>query len=108
LADRYGAAVLSASGVEARLRQVDPSVPLNPLFAAFFAARADVPVDAALAEATAVTRVGDAHAGHLVFGRRLREVADRARQLVATAANAKPADPPLIWSSSASYKERSR
>lgn len=108
LSERYGAAVLNANGVEARLQDTDPSLPLDPLFAALWAARASLPADAALAEAATVSRVGDTHAGHPILGRRLRAQADRARALVADAPNHAATKATLVWSSSASFKQRSR
>ncbi len=107
LSERYGAVVLNASGVEARLQDSDPTLPLDPLFAALWVARASFPADDALAEAAAVNRVGDAHASHPVFGRRLRAQADRARALLADAPN-HAAQATLVWSSSASFKQRAR
>ena len=90
LSDRYGAAVTTADGIEERLRDAGADLPLDPLYAPFFAVRARFPAQDARAEAAAVIRTGEANANHPVFGPRLRKLADHARLLEATAAGAKP------------------
>ncbi|MGH8849445.1 MAG: class I SAM-dependent methyltransferase [Casimicrobiaceae bacterium] len=108
LSDRYGTGVLNASDVDARLGDAAPRVPLDPLFAAFWLAREALPSDDALAEAAAVRRVGEAHATDPVFGSSLRAMAERAQRLAADMPDATTGKPTLVWSSSASYRQRSR
>jgi hypothetical protein len=108
LSDRYGAAITTAGGVEERLRDAGAELPLDPLFAAFFAARANIPGEEALAEAAAVIRIGETNADHPVFGPRLRKLADHARLLEATATGGKSAGTTLVWSSTSSFRQPSR
>ncbi|HKW79430.1 MAG TPA: class I SAM-dependent methyltransferase [Casimicrobiaceae bacterium] len=108
LTDRYGAAVTTAAGVESRLASGDSALPLDPMFAPFFLARAGIPAGDALAEATAIARIGELHADHAAYGRRLRELAARARALLAAAAGPTSASAGLVWSSGTSYRHRPR
>ena len=108
LADRYGAAITTAAGVERRLAAGDAALPLDPMFAPFFIARAGMPSDVALAEANAIARIGDLHADHVPHGPRLRELADRSRSLVAAAASPTRASGGVVWSSATSYRQRRR
>ena len=108
LSNRYGAAITTANGVDERLRDAGADLPLDPLFAAFFAARANIPGEEALAEAAAVIRTGEANADHPMFGRRLRRHADQARQLEATATSVKPTGTTLVWSSTSFFQQRTR
>ena len=108
LSDHYGDAITTAGGVEERLRDAGASLPLDPLYAPFFAVRATFPAEEALAEAAAVVRTGEANANHPVFGPRLRKLAEHARLLAATATSAKAASGTLVWSSTSSFQQRSR
>jgi hypothetical protein len=108
LSDRYGAATTTAGGVEERLRDAGADLPLDPLYAAFFAARAALPAEEALTEAAAVVRTGQANADHPVFGARLRKLAGDAKRLEATATGAKPAGATLVWSSTSTFRQQSR
>lgn len=108
LSDRYGAAATTAGGVEERLRDASANLPLDPLYAAFFAARASFPAEEALAEAAAVIRTGEAHADHPTFGATLRTLAEHTKRLEATAASAKATSATLVWSSTSVLKQRSR
>jgi SAM-dependent methyltransferase len=107
LSDRYGAAITTAGGVEERLRDPGADLPLDPLYAPFFAMRASFPAEEARAEAAAIIRTGVANAHHPVFGPRLRTLADHASQLEATAAGAKPAGATLVWSSTSLFRPKS-
>jgi SAM-dependent methyltransferase len=108
LSDRYGVAITTADGVEERLRDAGAHLPLDPLFAPFFAARANIPGEEALAEAAAVIRTGEANADHPVFGPRLRKLADHARLLESTATSAKSDGATLVWSSTSFFQQRTR
>jgi hypothetical protein len=108
LSDRYGAAVTTARGVEERLRDAGADLPLDPLYAPFFAVRASFPAEDARAEAAAVIRTGEANADHPVFGSRLRKLADHVRLLEATAMGAKPAGATLVWSSTSFFQKSSQ
>jgi SAM-dependent methyltransferase len=108
LSDRYGAATTTAGGVEERLRDAGADLPLDPLYAPFFAVRASFPAEEARAEAAAVIRAGEANADHPVFGPRLRKLADHARLLEATATSAGPGGATLVWSSTSFFQQRTR
>jgi SAM-dependent methyltransferase len=108
LSDRYGAATTTAGGVEERLRDAGADLPLDPLYAPFFAVRASFPAEEARAEAAAVIRAGEANADHPVFGPRLRKLADHARLLEATATSAGPGGATLVWSSTSFFQKRTR
>jgi SAM-dependent methyltransferase len=108
LSGRYGAATTTAGGVDERLRDAGADLPLDPLYAAFFAARAALPAEEALAEAAAVVRTGEANADHSVFGPRLRKLADHARLLESTATRAKSVGATLVWSSTSFSRKSSR
>lgn len=109
LSDRYGAAITTAGGVEERLREAGASLPLDPLYASFFAVRATFPAEQALVEAAAVIRVGEANADHPVFGPRLRKLAEHAKLLEPKATSAMAAaSATLVWSSTSFFKQRSR
>ena len=108
LSDRYDAAITTAGGVEERLRDAGAHLPLDPLYAPFFAARASFPAAEARAGAAAVIRTGEANAGHPVFGPRLRQLADHARLLESTAASAQSAGATLVWSSTSFFRQQSR
>jgi hypothetical protein len=101
LSDRYGQAVLGAAGVEAALRDRDRALPLNPLYGPFFAARRGLPAPEAVAQLAEIGRIGDVHADHESLGHRLRDLAQRARQLTIAA----PASAAPLWSSSAHFKQ---
>jgi hypothetical protein len=108
LSDRYGAAITTAGGVEERLRDARADLPLDPLYAPFFAMRASFPGEESRAEAAVVIRTGEANADHPVFGPRLRKLADHARLLESTATSAKPAAATLVWSSTPFFRQQSR
>jgi SAM-dependent methyltransferase len=108
LSDRYGAATTTAGGVEERLRDAGADLPLDPLYAPFFAVRASFPAEEARAEAAAVIRAGEANADHPVFGPRLRKLADHARLLETTATSAGPGGATLVWSSTSFFQQRTR
>ncbi|MEO8565385.1 MAG: hypothetical protein ABI541_03300, partial [Betaproteobacteria bacterium] len=108
LSDRYGAQITTAGVVEERLRDAGADLPLDPLYAPFFAARAALPAEWALAEAAAVVRTGEANAGHPEFGPRLRKLADHAKRLEATATSDKPAGATVVWSSTSFFRQQSR
>lgn len=101
LCDRYGPAVLEAEGVDAALRDRHRELPLDPLYGSFFAAREALPTAEALAKLAEICRVADSHADHPSLGPRLRDVAQRARQLAAPVA----ATPVPIWSSSTRFRQ---
>lgn len=101
LGERYGQAVLEIAGVEAALQTRDCALPLDPLYGPFFAARNALPAPEAIAQLAGIARIGDAHADHESLGRRLRDVAQRARQVAAV----KPASAAPVWSSSAQFKQ---
>lgn len=105
---RYGAAVTTAGGVEERLRDAGADLPLDPLYAPFFAARASFPAEEARAEAAVLIRTGQANASHPVFGPRLRHLAERASLWDASAPNARPAGTTLVWSSTSFFRQQSR
>ncbi|HEX4523882.1 MAG TPA: class I SAM-dependent methyltransferase [Casimicrobiaceae bacterium] len=104
LAERYGQAILDTAGVEAALRDRTDALPLDPLYGPLFAARNQLPAPEAVAQLAAIARIGDVHADHESLGRRLRDVAQRARQLAA----APPASAAPVWSSSAHFKQPQR
>jgi hypothetical protein len=108
LSDRYGAATATAGGVEERLRDASADLPLDPLYAPFFAVRASFPGEEARAERTVVIRTGEANANHPVFGPRLRKIADHARLLESTATSAESAAATLVWSSTSFFRQQSR
>lgn len=108
LSDRYGAATTTAGGVEERLRDAGADLPLDPLYAPFFAVRASFPAEEARAEAAAVIRAGEANADHPVFGPRLRKLADHARLLEGTATSAGAGGATLVWSSTSFFQQRTR
>jgi len=108
VSDRYGVAITTAGGVEERLHDAGANLPLDPLYAAFFAVRATFPAEEALAEAAAVIRTGEANADHPTFGPRLRKLAEYARLLEATATSAKPTGATLVWSSTSFFQQRTR
>ena len=108
LSDRYGAPITTAGGVGERLRDGGGNLPLDPLYAAFFAARASFPAEEARAEAAAVIRTAEANSEHPVFGPRLRMLADHARLLESTATSAKSAGATLLWSSTSFFRQQPR
>ena len=101
LAERYGQAALDADGVKAALDDPGRLLPLDPLYGPFFTARSALPAPEAIAQLAEIARIGDAAAGDEPPGRRLRDVAQRARQLAA----ATPASAAPLWSSSAHFKQ---
>jgi SAM-dependent methyltransferase len=104
LSDRYGSRILDAPGVEITFGESGGELPLDPLFSPFFAAQQALPAPEALAQLAHVCRIGESHAGHASLGHRLRDVAQRARQLMAAATSAtEPAAP--IWSSSTRFRQ---
>ena len=101
LSDRYGQAALEAAGVEATLRDRDRALPLDPLYGPFFAARQALPAPEAVARLAEIGRIGEAYAGDESLGQRLRDLAQRARELAVAA----PASGTPLWSSSAHFKQ---
>ncbi len=101
LSDRYGPAMLEGAGVEAALRDPDAALPLDPLYAPFFAARQALPTPDGIARLAEIVRIGDAHANDAPLGRRLRDIAQRARSLAVPA----PPRATPVWSSSTHFKQ---
>lgn len=104
LSDRYGPPVLEATGVEAVLRVDGRELPLDPLYGPFFSARRALPAPEAVAQLAEICRVGEVHGAHAALGHRLRDIAQRARQLMGAAT----ASPAPLWSSSVRYRQPPR
>ena len=101
LCDRYGSEVLDAAAVAAALANRQRTLPLDPLYGAFFVARQGLPAPEAQVQLVDIGRIAERHADDASLGPRLRELAQRARQLVTAAPSATAA----IWSSSAHFKQ---
>lgn len=103
---RYGDAWLTASGVDAALaRGLDP-VPLDPLFAPWFAAMLALtasgagPAEAAAAQGAAVMAVAQRWSGDARWGTRMRELAQQLQAATPLAAGERR----IAWSMSTTYK----